>query len=108
MAELKGWPVTGLGRELRYRPFPVRGYQKRMIRSVLELPDQLRELLRPAQNDGLQVAPNLSCQCEQHVRVFAQIGRQPDDRCLRRRRHKTALDLAQVGRFDGCQGGARR
>src|SRR5215472_16945057 len=71
-----------------------------MIRGVLELPDQLRELLWPAENDGLQVASNLPRQREQHVWVLAQVGRQPDNRRLRGWRHEAALDLAQVGRLD--------
>src|SRR5262249_59832086 len=71
-----------------------------MIRGVLELPDQLCELLWPAENDGLQVAPNLPRQREQHVWVFAQIARQPDDRRLRGRRHEASLNLAQIGRLD--------
>src|SRR5215470_2638542 len=71
-----------------------------MIRGVLELTDQLRELLWAPQNNGLQVAPNLARQRQQHVWVLAQVGRQPDDCRLRGRRHEASLNLAQVGRLD--------
>src|SRR5262245_21686022 len=64
-----------------------------VVRRVLDLPDQLRELLRPAQDDCLQVARHLPRQRQQQVRVLAQVRRQADDGRLRRRRHQPALDL---------------
>src|SRR5262245_4741130 len=68
-----------------------------VIRSILQLPDQLCELLWPAQDDRPQVASDFARQRQQDVWVLTQIGSQPDDGRLRRWRHQSPLHFAQVG-----------
>ena len=70
-----------------------------MVRHLLELPQHVREQPRPAQDDLSQVAGDLACHCQQHVRVFIEFFRQSPDGRLGRWRYLVPLDLAQIRRL---------
>ena len=70
-----------------------------MVWHLLELPQHVREQLRPAQDDVPQVAGDLASHCQQRVWVFIEFFRQSPDGRLRRWRYLVPLDLAQIRRL---------